>query len=443
MKISCPEDILERFKECDVDRSVSRRRELPSYFYDNLEIVPECASDPKIHSLLIEAVTTAPLGYRFRASKILIEIGDPLGILHLTYNSMCTHPLLREQQYLTSGWTDAYLLRESDKLTEECVELLINDEQPDYIRHVDILATLPDENIIPRMQALLGNTKKNAMAAYVLAMKGNDEGRPVLEKLIESQKHVDFALIALSHIPDEKTMHYLRAYADPAHPIYNKKYENKSKADLLRFGLMLHAQCRLFYLECRDPYPVRRTMEHFYLHSIFDLIANDYTRSSISRELSGGRNIQNERFLWDDWAGSASRWIKPPSDLDAKLFVINSRQVMMGKWGTAINAPDFLCEFSTPEDRAYCAEIQRGSIRALLDAIDWQSLGNGSDMGVEPVFLWGMQPTGTERGFRNLRMYFPGLKLSYEKEDYEHAAVDWILNPSRYRFNSYWPNVII
>lgn len=443
MKITCPENCLELLKQYEEKNSASWGAVTTNEFYSTLEVVPEFARDPKVHSTLLDVLKTEAVGYRFRASKILIQSGDPLGILHLTHNSLIWHPLLKEKQ-CCSGWTNAYLLPHIDKLTDECIELLIDELRlPLGLWHANILSALPAEKIVPRMRALLKDTGYPAFAAaYVLAMKGNDEGRSILEGLIESGKYIDFALIALSHIPDEQTMRYLRAYADPAHPIYNKQYENKSKAEFLRRGLMLHAQCRLFLLECRDPYPVRRTMAQFYLHSIHELMGNDRIRFSTSRALSEGRD-KHELRTWDDWADTASRWINPPSDLDAKFFVINS-QVDAWKMLTGISAPDFLCEFATPEDLAYCAEIQRTSIRALLDVIDWPSLGDGSDMGVNhPSFLWGMKVTGTERSVRNLKIYFPGFKLSYEKEDYEHAAVDWVLNPDRYRFNSYWPSLII
>lgn len=266
MKITCPENCLELLKGCEAERTVSWGGCFPGVFYNTLEIVPEFARDPKIYSLLLDAMATEPWGYRIIAAKVLLQIGDPLGILHLTYNSLIRHPLLQVEQ-ICSGWTNAYLLREADKLTDECIELLIGElHLPLGLWHANILSALPAERIVPRMRELLKITDYPAIAAaYVLAMKGNDEGRPILENLIESQKYIDFALIALSHIPDQNTMRYLRAYANPAHPIYNKQYE---KAQLLRTGLMRHAQCRLFLLESRDPYPVRRTMEQFYLHSI-------------------------------------------------------------------------------------------------------------------------------------------------------------------------------
>jgi hypothetical protein len=418
----------------------------PEEFYRTLEIFPEFARDPKIHVMLLEALEVEPLGNRMLASKILLRSGDPLGILHLTYNSLSIHPLLKERQDIASLWPDAHLLREADKLTDECIELLINDlEQPHAFWHMDILAALPEDKIVPRMRALLGNAETlSVVAAYVLALKGNAEGRAILEELVEKQKLLNLALIALSHIPDFRAISYLKTYADPKHPIYNTQYENLFMTQAQRSGLMQQAQCRLFLLECDKP-AVRHTMEEFYLTSIQEMIRHSDLRKFLGRSIKGGRS-GGKISSFEDVAEAAWRWIKPPRNVNYRLFVINSGMgLTSGKLMTAVNAPDFLCEFATPADRAYCAEIQRTSIRALLKVIGWRSLGNGSDMGIRTTFFsdQALPPTGSELAYRNAGVYLPGVEIRYSPQDYEHGAVDWILNPGRYRTNSYWPKLMM
>lgn len=442
MKITIPDNCLELLKQCISERDLSRPEfsSMPSYFYESLELVPEFARDPDIYPQLLNMLETEAYGYRLRVAKILLQIGEPLGILHLTYNSMIVHPLLKIDQ-VCSGWTNKYLLSHIEKLTDELVELLINElHLPLGLWHADILSALPAERIVPHMRLLLKEFGYPAIAAaYVLAMKGNDEGRPILEKLLESQNYIEFALIALSHIPDEKTMRYLRAYANPDHPIYPK---TRSGNWGLRRKLMRSVQCRLFLLECRDPYPVRRTMEQFYLHSLQELIANDFNRASLTRSLSDIKNKTKYHWHWEGWEYVASRWLKPAPDFNANFFVINPH-LLAGDLEAGIPAPDFLCEFSSPEDRAYCAEIQRVSIRALLNTFDCSSLGNGDDMGIYPSFFWGLRFTGVEyRAYSSsAKMYLPGFRISYERDDYEQNAIDWILNPSQYRFGSGTPQI--
>ncbi len=447
MKITCPENCLELLQRCAGEKSLMSGGTFPDEFYNTLEILPEYARDARVHAMLLDALATAPLDYRMRAAQILLKIGDPLGILHLTYNSLSSHPLLKVRQDPESAWPKACLLRAADQLTDECIELLLGDlEPPHAFWHMDILAALPAKRIVPRMREMLGQPGTAAtVAAYVLALKGNDEGRALLERLAESQKFLDLSLIALSHIPDYRALSYLKLYADPDNPVYNRQYENLEMASAQRSGLMLHAQCRLFLLECHDPFPVQRTMEMYYLDSIQAMVAHSDLRAFSGRGLKGAGSGGKVRSL-EEWAEAKWRWIKPPRDINYRLFVINSGVgITSGRLATGVNAPDFLCEFATPADRAHCAEIQRVSIRALLQVIGWRTLGDGSDMGIRTTFLGEqvLPPTGIELGYRNTRLYFPGFEIHYTPKDYERAAVDWIMHPGRYRTKSYWPRMMM
>lgn len=447
MKKSCPENCLELLQQSRLERPDVWGNRYPEEFYNTLEVFPEFARDTKVHAMLRDALEKEPLRNRMLAARILLRSGDPLGILHLTYNSLSTHPLLKAKQDLASLWPEAYLLREADQLTDECIDLLIADlEPPHAFWHMDILAALPAESIVPRMRALLGEGETRAMvAAYVLALKGNDEGRPLLEGLVEKQKLLNLALIALSHIPDFRAISYLKSYADPKHPIYNRQYDNLYISHAQRSGLMQQAQCRLFLLEQEKPLAMHHTMEEFYLTPIQAMIKHSDLRSFLGRSVKGARG-SGKTSTFEDVAEAAWRWIKPPRNVNYRLFVINSGiGLTSGALTTAVNAPDFLSEFATPQDRAYCAEIQRASIRALLKVIGWRTLGNGSDMGIRTTFLSDLDlpPTGSELAYRNARLYFPGVEIHYGPQDYEHAAVDWILNPGRYRTSSWWPKMLM
>lgn len=434
MRVTYSDSLIQLLKQGLADPKVS----LPSFHgslrggaLNILYTYPELGRHPEIYPLLERALFDKRwIEDRIYASIILHEIGSPLGILHLTYNSLATHPLLDIRQDDLHGWNNGWLIRHAEGLTDECIDLLIKElRQPNGYLHVDILSTLPSEKIVPHMLTLIDAEEKVAMAAaYVLAIKSRNEGRSILEKLVESQKYVEFALIALSHIPDDKTVHYLRVYADPQHAIY-QRYRNSLISKLLR-----HVEIRLFLLNCRDSQPARRAMERFYLHPMHELMEN--ARRSTLRALNSPKYKKSASR--PDWEEESRRWIYPSADFNRSFFVVNSH-LYSGDLGTGVSAPDFLWEFSTPEDRAYCAEMQRQSIRSLLSlgTIDWTYVGNGDDMGIEPKFLWGLSPSGRERKFKSY--YVPGFEITFEPDDYERAATEWILEPQKYRFGSYRP----
>jgi hypothetical protein len=457
MKKTCPENCLELLQQCGVAGRDLWGNRFPEVFYNTLELFPEFARNAKVHAMLVKALEEEPQRNRLRAARLLHRGGDPLGMLHLTYNTLSRHPLLGEAQSLAGLWPEAHLLREAEQLTDACIDLLIADlAQPHAFWHMDILAAAPEPKIAPRMRALLAEDGAGApepqtatmVAAYVLALQGHADGRAILEALAEDQKFLNLAVVGLSHIPNHRAISHLKTYASPDHPIYNRQYENLLTTDVERSGLRLQAECRLFLATSADRHPLRRTMDAYYLTSIQDMIADSDLRTRFGRPgaARAGARAAGQTASFEDLAEAAWRWIKPPRDVHYRLFMLNSGLgLTTGGLVTAVNAPDFLAEFSTAEDRAYCAEIQRVSLRALLNVIGWRSLGNGSDMGIRTTFLsdLALPPTGTELAWHNAQLYLPGVEISYTPKDYEHAAVDWILHPGRYRTLSYWPKLLM
>jgi hypothetical protein len=419
MNITWPENALELLQGAGTWAA-----RYPSPFYAALTLAPEFARDEKIHTQLVAALAAADWGARSAAAAILLEAGDPLGILHLAYNSLTTHPQLNAAQ--PGGWPNTVLLRHAAELTPECVELLLADlAWPGALRHVDLWAALPQDIVVPRMQALLEKRATLAIpAAYVLAMKGNDDGRRRLNKLVAQEQYLDLALIALSHIPDHDTMLALRAYASPKHPIYSRTNADGSASPQLCARLLRHAQCRRFLLDCTDPYPVRRTMEHFYLRGLQEMLeaGNGAADSGGSGQPEAG-------------GGGAGRAYRLARGSDARFFVFNS-QHGQGAAATGVSAPDLLCEFSDAACQAYCAEHQRNTLRAWLAAQEPEAIADGSALRARTTFLCGLQ--AAEQALLGAAQ-FPGLHISYEAADYERAAVGWILAPARHRFASYVP----
>lgn len=169
---------------------------------------PEFAKDPEIYSWVIKVAETGFCsGYRVLAARILHSLDDPKGLMHLVYAVLAEHPVQKQSQrhFNVKKYSIAFLLRAGpENITDECLDLIIKDMlDPLGNLQMDVLASLPGERIVPRMLPLLDSQERTAMqAAYVLALKGRDEGRPILKKLIESSRFVELAIIALSHIPD-------------------------------------------------------------------------------------------------------------------------------------------------------------------------------------------------------------------------------------------------
>lgn len=105
---------------------------------------PFLAEDDRIREMVSRQLETNALGYRYLASRILCRLGDPRGILHLTYNSLSKHPKLGDDHTRVSGWSDGWAIRWAHLLTEECLTLLIDDICGDrsYL-HADLLASAP------------------------------------------------------------------------------------------------------------------------------------------------------------------------------------------------------------------------------------------------------------------------------------------------------------
>jgi hypothetical protein len=406
-----------------------------------LELCPDFGREPEIYAGLVDLLQTKIWADRRRASEALVRINDPLGILHLTYNSLIFHPELKISQEGISGRSGRFLLKQAEKLTDECIACLVSElNLPTGLLHVDILAAAESDKVIPLLLPLLSKQDNAAKAAaYILAMKGRDDGRKILEDIVDSGKLINFALIALSHIPNDRVISFLREFSDSTHPIYvnntRSTYEEKFHGLVMEMGLLREAQCRLSLLESTDPNPVRRVMEQFYFHSIHELIENDSTRKSIEQTILNPSKEQNPTSLLL-MTKHARCWISPPSEFQNKFFVYNSH-LISGDLGTATSAPDFLWEFAEEEDKRYCASIQLESIKALLDVIDWSRIGNGNDMGISPRFLDdGLPYSGDEFGLR-ADWYFPGVKVVYSREDYEKSSVEWINHPEKYRFSSF------
>lgn len=185
---------------------------------------PQYAQDSEIKQGIINCLSDSIPRHRRDAAYILHKIGHPLGIDHLVYGGLTVHP---EFGYIHTQWdvqinSRIDLIRVAAHLQDIHIGLLMEDtRQPDGNLHIDILAALPKERIVDRIRPWLAGTERERIhAAYVLAIKGDREGGSVLKKLLQDGRHIEFAFVGLSHIPDDESISLFRDYLNPQFPIY-------------------------------------------------------------------------------------------------------------------------------------------------------------------------------------------------------------------------------
>jgi len=371
-----------------------------------LEALPHLVSNTNIQKGLLNTLHRSGIGYRDIAASLLSDIGDPEGIRHLVYNSMTVHPVLKEKQTLISGWSGANLLRRSHLITDEYLELLIEDMVgSEFGWHIDIMASLPDEMVLQRMIDLLAHPADQVsfVAAAVLAMKGNVSGRGILLHLAENYRFARRAMIALSHVPNEEVMNLLRDYAEGYPAIYD---EYKT----LIIPLRSVARQRIEMLELRAlglESGYRKMIDRWYKHSLQEICGPLITVDEQS---------DIKLYIWRMFRGTFA-WA------DDDLCVMTPMA-------------DMLYEFSTAEDRKGLALEQQTQVEKLLAGLDdpFEILGSGSSRYVaNPFFRGGPHISEYDK---LIPYYLPDVKFTYEYEDYIKYSTDWILHPEKYVMGS-------
>lgn len=358
---------------------------------------PALMCDDEIRELVIEYLGCRALGYRNYAAIALHAIDDPLGIVGLTHNCLSTHPVTEQYQPSSSGWGDAELIRRAQSMTDECVDLLIQDVQhPAGYFHADALSALPAQRIVPKMLPLLGQPLRiSAQAAYVLAMKSRDEGRAILERLVESMnlRYVELATIGLSHIPDRRAAELVGAIADPVHPIYGSSDQVFALAGLSKKELLTKSAQRSLIMAPKAGNSFIDIMKRFYL-------------LPPAREWNVGSGITIPAIMGTP-----------------ELFETGNYCVT--------RAPDFIAEFATESDRAELARIQTNGVCEFLEAVPMDS---GVSTGWPQFMLW-QKRVMDSRNFTGENVL--GVQVVNDKDDYIFAATDWLLNPQDYRAGSH------
>lgn len=358
-----------------------------------VEDFPFLAEDDRIREMVSRQLETNALGYRYLASRILCRLGDPRGILHLTYNSLSKHPKLGDDHTRVSGWSDGWAIRWAHLLTEECLTLLIDDicGENSYL-HADLLASAPKELVVSRLLELLdSNRLASVQAAYALAWHGRREGQSILQSIIDEcdVPLFELALVALSHIPDSGVLAMLESLANQQHAIFGKLDTEESKEKLAT-----KAAQRLIVLQEQDENVFIDAMEHFY--------------TSMERAY---KDTQREFIV--------KKGFRLPDGYEPKLFFLQQHSVT---W-----TADFIFEFANERARKKLSDIQTARLLELFRHIPddkYYELSN------ELYFAWFEHPRDS-RCFRKREL--SGVKVHNELEDFVFVATDWLLRPEKYR----------
>lgn len=382
MKFVFP-DAIEKLEFC---LSSPSHGQLISGALNTLRIVPEYAKDPRIHRLVCQALKH---GNRLAAAEILHAIDDPLGIVALVYNALSIHPEsgLDQRKSSFAAYTRAALLRASATfaLPEYCVDLLVQDLCSDNGNvHIDTLASLPDEIIVPRVIPLLGREERiSVQAAYILALKKDERGRSMLEKSLSCGRHVELAVIGLSHIPNQTALALFNDCLDSSSSIYRKIPESWFKKDLIR-NVMLRLPL----------------MENPGENTFISAVCNEYLMSFGNKLRLLGAPI--------------------PQTFNARLFVAGAYA-----WKTPL--VDFVVEFGSLSARHRLAEMQRRNVKNLLENINIKEY----DLHHWPQFIPGIFQYSSSKYLHHF--FADGFEIVFDESDVIHKSAEWLLQAEKFR----------
>jgi hypothetical protein len=355
--------------------------------------VPEYArTDSEIRELLISLLSSKALGYRQEAARILHAIGDPLGILHLTYNSLRSHPILELDHTKISGWREL-VIRHAEDLTGQCIDLLVADMMGNFACfHGRTLAQLPAEKIVQRMRSLLEEGGKTAQyAAYVLAAKDQYDDIPdILENWLRTDGYPKLPLRALSYLRGKRALSIAKEYTDPSHPLYHSgKYRDVNRHLILPFATYVQD-----VLEADSTVRTARIMEKYSRQEISHLMTFNPATLAYDRQFS----------------------LRNPIN----FFLLGS---------TGVSTTEFLSDHTNQREREVYATKQREAVERLFreNALNYDLLRT---FGANQFMHSNALP---DTGDRYPSLYgATGMRIYFDQADYLFAATDWLLHPQHY-----------
>ena len=361
-------------------------------WFDALHTVsfsPDLAKDQSIERIIVDNLKRPIPGVRIQCAEILARLGDPRGILHLTYNVLGVHPVLGEvgqRHQETVSRARMALLRHTDQLTDECIDLLLGDLLSHTGNmHVDVLAGFRDKRVHKALaRHLSAPLRASVQASHVLARNGNSDGKSILLQCLKERRYIELSALALSYLADVDAASVLDAVRDGSHDSVKALPrelvdEIVRKVDLrIRLRNSKHTQAKV------------DEIFRYYAMTIADCIAAYPALKFVTTKQMDLQII-----------------LKVPRPMDSLSDILYDLQ-----------------------DSAVCdvlADIQGRSVSQLLKVkgfaehfeksggiTSWPSIFNG--------FPLPYMATRTS-----------GCKIIFDEADYLNAAVDWLVHPARHR----------
>lgn len=375
MRIEPMEDIGKALIDLD-----EREWESMTPFY-TLLLCPEFAEPEEIRQRLHGFLLHKLAQVRRVAATVLAKIGDPDGVLHLTYNILSRHPVLKQNQINAERdfafCAQQALLPFAGRLTPQCVELMFSDLLSGTGKHqLDVLALAPI-NLVEKF-AIEGLNRRGLISvycAYILARHNRNEGLSVLIDCMNRGWHVELGVLGLSHVGDKSHTDLFNQYLQLDLPIY-RRYENL-------FGF-LHRICEL-----------RR--------DLLVLPPSKRLTAVLEKYLLNRVKFHN---------------------IEVQLLSVGNRN--RGVLDTAGSTVDLVEEFASVEERDSLYKVQRENAAMILDRTPVENT---------PVRELGLYCLGLPD--QKPELYYPKIKITFAKEDLLDAASDWLLHPEKFRFGQY------
>lgn len=351
-----------------------------------LELIPELVHEPAVKGSLLQLVVHPWPAVRLSVGRSLALAGYREGLLCLTRCALATHPVLKrsqrgEQDSNIRTLAKQYLIPFAPMLDDDLVGLIVEDlKDPRGNSHFDILSAVPAERSSAKLEAFLASRDERlrAVAAFVLGRLGRQDVRPALEREIGKQRHIELALLALSHIPDARVMELLEYFENRDNAPYREW-----NTDARRTRLAMLARRRRFLLSCAST--PKEALSRFFRKEY-----PEYARDSTPVRLYHlGR-----------------RWEGPEYDKDENTE----------------STADFIAEFLSADERAACAAEQLEAMKTVKSSPAFQPRDPNR------IFDFLAGPLREPKG-----KFLPGVTLFFDHPDYDFAATDWIRNAERYR----------
>ncbi len=379
-----------------------------------LQVFPELAKDSEVQTHILPWLSSPAGGFRRYSAQVLHEAGAPEGIRHITYNSLHYHPLLKVDNLLGSAWSNI-ATRFSGALTDECIDLLIDDmsrDRPFYkmndnpFFHGFTLGISSNPKIVPQMLSQMELDGAQALyAAFVLSLHGNDHGRCHLEQAALDGTNPFIALVGLACLPKEKnTLQLFRPYAEGTHDVF------RTWRKCFHRDIREEAE-RLIYLLSCDEMP------------LYSLLRNFFSKPLGETALFKHFNIANQ--------------CRP--ELRAKL----DTPVFFG-------SPDYMAIWGRwhEQDIQKCLEEQKKALEIFFEIFDTASLKavlqirsgaphhTSGDQYIDLILKSKPQEPLWHVYDRHIDQWFiKGFRVELEYEDYYHAGIDWFKRHERYIWN--------